>query len=293
MTSIGARRSLLALAAAVVLACAPESQPTVNPPPPPTDPPATTLPATTVTITDTTLPLATACPPGDVMLADGRLLHFERPNVDATRIAGINWRVTGNCQLISVVFATADGAPATTPPTITARLLRSAGVLRIDTQATESVIVDQIVEEGMIDRLFVPLTPEETRFIDLVLDGPVVARARVLTSPARLEVELEPGGPEIGSPLVSPELVLIAPGSAAEAEPILDITGYSIGELDALNVSVLLGDAVIEETTFELESQPDSWTAFNLILPMGNAVYDSLRVTTDDGSVVAGIPFSR
>lgn len=227
------------------------------------------------------------------MLADGGLLSFERPTSDGTRIAGITWRTTAACHLVTISFATEDGAPATTPPTLTARMLRDAGVLRIQTGATASVVVDQIVEEGAIERLFVPVDEAGNRFIDLVLSGPAVARAQVLTSPARLELELQPGGSEgVGRPLMSLEVVVVEPGSEALAEPIIDLTGYSTGDLETLDVEVLLGEEAVSETRLELEASPGIWSAFHLVIPVGDSRYDSLRVTSQDGTVVAAIPFS-
>lgn len=227
------------------------------------------------------------------MVADGRLIDFDRPNTDATRIAGITWRTTGTCQVVSVSFATDVGAPATTPPTMTVRLLRSAGILRISTTASSSVIVDQLVEEGQVEQLFVPVDVDGNRFIDLVLNGPTVARARVLTSPARLELELQPGGPqEIGRPLMSTELVVVEPGSSAVAEPILDVSGYSTGDLEQVNLSVLFEETTVAESVLTLESNPRVWTEFTLAIPVGERPYDSLRVSTEDDSVVAGIPFT-
>lgn len=263
-------------------------------PPPATRASSTSVPASSIPpATTSTTPAFDACPEGDVMLADGRLLRFERPTSDGTRIAGISWRTEGECHQVSLSFATEDGAPATTPPTITARLLREAGVLRIETEATTSVIVDQLVEEGLVERLFVPIDQNGFRFVDLVLSGPVVARAKVLTSPARLELEMQSGGPEeIGSPLMTSGLVVVEPGSAAAVEPILDITGYSTGELESLQITVLNGDTTVAESVLELEPSPGVWLAFHQIVPMGDSPYDSLRLTNTEGSVIAGIPFN-
>src|SRR5690606_26985132 len=169
--------------------------------PPVTSAPTTSSTSTSLTRDTANTPTTTiaedACPAGDVMLADGGLADFDPPSSDATRIAGIGWRASGDCQLFTISFATEDGAPATTPPALSARLLRTAGVLRVETSATNSVVADQLVESGPVERIFVPVTEEGTRFVDLVLGGPVVARARLQTSPARVEIELQPGGPEL------------------------------------------------------------------------------------------------
>lgn len=287
------RRIVALLFMSLVAAACSEPSTTVVPPPTPTTGATTTAPSTVPPSTTATTDPVGACPDGDVMLADGQLLRFERPTSDGTRITGISWRTSGRCQLVSVSFATADGAPATTPPTVTARLLRTAGVLRIETAATEAVVVDQMVEEGQVERLFVPADEEGFRFVDLILNGPTVARARVLTSPARLEIELEPGGPdEIGSPLVTPQLVIVEPGSAAAMEPVLDVSGYSTGELEGLQIAVLDEGTTVTEAPLELEPSPRLWRAFHLVLPMGDASYDNLRLLDATGSAIAGIPFT-
>jgi hypothetical protein len=228
------------------------------------------------------------------MLADGGLADFDPPSSDSTRIAGINWRTSGVCQLFTISFATEDGAPATTPPALSARLLRGAGVLRVETAATSSVVADQLVEAGAVERLFVPVAEDGTRFVDLVLAEPVVARARLQTSPARVEIELQPGGPEeIGHPLMAGGVVVVEPGSAAVAVPVLDLAGYSTGEAASYDVTITRSGQPLVETELQTLDSPGSWSAFHLVIQVGADTYDTLQVTDEDGSVVAAIPFSR
>lgn len=273
----------------LLAACSAAPQSSV-PPPAPT---STTVAATTTVATSSTLPPATACPEGDLMLTDGQLVDWERPGADSSRIAGISWRTVGACHVVTISFATDDGAPATTPPTLTARILRDTGVLRVDSETTSSVIVDQLVEDGLIERMFVPIDSAGNRFIDFVLSGPAVGRARLMTSPARLEIELQPGGPpEVGSPLVTENVVVVEPGLGATVGPIIDLSGYSTAAAESLNLSVLRDGAPIEEATVELASQPGTWTGFTFNIQLGDRIYDSLRISSADGSVLAGIPFS-
>lgn len=289
----GTLRHAVLLCALLLSACTVTGEPSVTAPPGATTAvPATTLPSTPATSTST-IPPTTACPEGDVMLTDGQLLAWERPTADAARIAEIDWRLAGDCHILTISFATGDGAPATTPPTLSASILRSAGVLRIESAASSSVVTDQLVEHGLVERIFVPVDADGNRFVDLVLNAPVVGRARLLTSPARLELELQPGGPEdVGSPLVTDEIVLVEPALGATVEPVIDVTGYSIGAAAGLNVSVLLAGTAIEEASVEFVSQPGVWTEFSLTIPVGDRPYDRLQVETPDGSILAGIPFT-
>lgn len=245
------------------------------------------------TASPTTLIAGGACPEGDVMLADGRLLEFDRATADGTRIDRISWRYAGGCHVISIAFTTQDGAPATTPPPIAAFLRRAAGVLRIETGATDSLIVDQLVEEGLVERLFVPSDVNGNRFVDLILSGPAVARGRIFTSPARLEIEIQEGGPaEVGSPLITPFFVLVEPGSTAMANPVIDIRGYTRGEVEPISMTVLSDETEVATTQLDPETESDIWTAFDIRLTVGEDDYNSLRLTASDGSVLAGIPFS-
>src|SRR5690606_16766238 len=100
-------------------------------------------------------------------------------------------------------------------------------------------------------------------------------------------------GPEVGRPLMTPEVVVVEPGSAAEAGGVLDVTGYATGDIESLTAEVLLGARVVIEDTLSLEPSPNVWTAFHLILPVGEAAYDTRSLTTPDGPVVAAIPFNR
>ena len=274
----------------LIAGCSLEPTPPVNPPAAPIST-STSSTAPSTTAPTTTTPVG-ACPEGDVMLSEGQLIRTDRSGADGTRITGISWRTTGQCQVVSITFATEDGAPATTVPSLDARLLRSEGVLRIATDATSSVIANQQVEEGLIDQLFVPVTSEGTRFIDLVLNGPLLARARVLSSPARLEIEIQPGGQAVGRPLIADSIVIVEPRSDAVATPTIDVTGYVSGPAVSLNLSVSLGSAIVKELPVELGASPGIWTAFDIQVQMENIRYDNLRITRPDGTVVAGMPFS-
>lgn len=278
---------------ALLAACQVSSPPTVGP--------ATTTVTVATSSTSTTLPVSTTvptpappCPTGEPMVNDGRLLHSDRPGADGRRIGEIAWTEDNGCHVVTIHFVTDDGAPATTPPTLTARILRSAGVLRVETEATTSLMVDQLVESRVVGRVFVPRTEDGRRFVDLTLIEPVVARARVVTSPARLQIEIQPGGSlDMGSPLLTADVVVVEPGSAAEAAPVLDMNGYTFGELAALQLSVLEGAEVVATQTLALQGDASTWVAFTTTIQMGSALYDSLRLERPDGTPIAGIPFSR
>ena len=252
--------------------------------------------ATTVTTappaTDTT-PVSTVCPEGDAMVSDGRLIDAERPGADARTIGGITWRRSGECHTITISFTTEDGAPATTPPTVTARMLRDVGILRVETEATSSLIIDQAVENGIVGSLWVPQSEEGTRFIDMTLTEPVMGRARILTSPARLEIELQSGGsPDLGSPLVTETLVVVEPAAGPNEGSVIDVSGYALGPPAEVAFEATLGDEVVESHELIVGDDTPLWTEFRTTLELGSDPYDGLRLSGQDGTI-AGIPFNR
>jgi hypothetical protein len=252
---------------------------------------ATTV-TTTPPATDTTS-VSTACPDGDAMVSDGRLIDSERPGADARTIGGITWRRSGECHTITISFTTQDGAPATTPPTVTARILRDVGILRVDTEATSSLIIDQAVENGIVGSLWVPESGEGTRFIDMTLTEPVMGRARVLTSPARLEIELQTGGtPDLGSPLVTETLVVVEPAAGLNEGSVIDVSGYALGPPTEVAFEATLGDEVVESQELTVGAETPLWTQFETTLEMGTDAFDGLRLSGEDGTI-AGIPFNR
>lgn len=232
------------------------------------------------------------CPDGDPMVADGRLLETQTFSADAARISGITWASVDGCHTVTITFTTEDGAPATTPPSFVARLLRDTGVLRIETGATDSVVADQVVEHGPIDRLFVPVDDAGLRFIDLVLDRPVVARASLLSSPARVEIEIHEGGPnDMGKPLIDRRVVIVAPGPGSQSGTVLDVAGYTSGDATTLTFDVLSNQTVITSQDLEIEPAPRQWRAFAVSIQVGSS-YNGLQIRDAGGTVIAGIPLN-
>lgn len=253
----------------------------------------TTAPAPTVDSAETTVP-DQACPEGEAMVSDGRLAGADRPGADGATIGTLGWRSSGECETVTISFATADGAPATTPPSLVARIQRDAGILRVETEATSSLIVDQLVESPLVGAVFVPTTDEGTRFVDLTLTEPVIGRARILTSPARLEIDLQPGGtPDLGSPLVTQDLVIVEPPARAGESPIVDVSGYAFGPEQEITLEVVLGNDVIESTTLVVGGEEGRWAALDTAIQVGNRPYDGLRISGPDGDTIAGIPFTE
>lgn len=227
------------------------------------------------------------------MVSDGRLLQSDPPGAGGQTIGGVTWRTRGGCHVITITFTTADGAPATTAPTLVARLMRDAGVVRVETEATSSLLIDQQVESEMVGAMYVPVSESETRFIDLTLLEPVVGRATILSSPARLEIELESGGtPDMGSPLVTEDLVVVEPVAEALDDPIMDISGYAYGPEDDVVFEVVADEAVLESQELTVGGAESAWTGFRTTIQVGDLAYDVLRISDDEGTI-AGIPISR
>ena len=283
--------AVVCVTAAVTVGCSFDDGTSRPPPAPDATATSTSMASTTSVSSETTLP-AGGCPEGDSMVSDGRLLETDRPGADGQTIGGVTWRSAGDCHTITIAFTTADGAPATTPPTLVARLIRNAGVIRIETDATASLVVDQVVESSVIGSMYVPVTGEGTRFVDLTLLEPVVGRATTLTSPAQLQIELQVGGtPDMGSPLVTDDLVVVEPVAGAVDDPIIDVSGYAIGPEETIVFDVLSNETVVDTDELVVGGSEAMWTAFETSIQVPETTFDGLRISDDDGTI-AGIPFT-
>lgn len=233
--------ALVAIASALT-ACAP-SVPAPRP---------TTVPSTEASVsTTTTQPLVAGCSAESVFTEGGLIDEFDNTGSDSTTIGLIRWREEDGCETFEMEFETAEGAPATTPPSVTAEFLDDLGVLRVSTSAVETVITDQLVETALVKRLYVVRALGGGMFVDLHLAAPAQARLDLTSSPARLELQIQPGILAYSrQPVIADMIVLTSPTDDATVPTTLTIEGYARGIGDDVAAVAIVGqegeDAVLE-----------------------------------------------
>lgn len=212
----------------------------------------------------TTRPLVVGCPADEQFFEGGLVDEFDNPASDSATIGLIDWRAEEACETFEIGFESAEGAPATTPPSVSVRFLDDIGVLRVLTSASDTVITDQLVETPLVERLYVVRAIDGGTFIDFHLASPVQARVELDNSPARLTLELQPGIVEYTSaPTITDQHVLISPVEDADVTLSLRVSGYTRAlDSDLLLIATQSND-VIDEVVAATASSTATWGAFS------------------------------
>jgi hypothetical protein len=188
---------------------------------------STTAGTTTTDTVTTSSPVGSGCDFEQPMVESGNLAQVPQPSNDSEQIGFIGWSTEPACETFTVDLVTAQGAPATTPPSINAAFLRDIGVIRLTLDLNMTAIEDQVVETQLVDRIFVVRATDGSLFIDFHLAAPALAAIEVASNPGALVIALEPGGsPYPASPQISTRVVLITPTSGSVESPFL-VEGYS------------------------------------------------------------------
>lgn len=220
----------------------------------------------------TTQPLVLGCPVEEQFTEGGLVDEFDNTGSDSTTIGLIRWQADASCETFQVGFETAEGAPATTPPSVTAQFIDDIGVLRIATSAVDTVITDQLVETALVNRLYVVRALDGGMFIDLHLAAPTQARIDLTSSPARLEVVLQPGIlPYSAQPVTAESIVLTFPTDEATIPTTLSVEGYARGigaDVAAVAITGQEGDDVVVEADATTADNTETWGEFRVALEL-------------------------
>ena len=252
-----------------VAGCSPNdtnSQPTTTAPKPLT----TTAPTTTAPTT--TLPLVAGCPDGGEFVEDGTIASFDQDQSDSSVIGQISWTADEACETFTFSFVTSEGAPATTPPSITAAYVEGAPVIRVSVDANQTILTDQLVETRLIDRLYVVRSLEGGLFIDLHLAGPAQARVRIDGSPARVTLDVQPGIVEYPiAATVSDLVVVVSPLDTDVITSTIEVTGYTRTFESNVMIIATSGDQLVAEMNTTAAGGLETWGEFKarVVLPLG------------------------
>ncbi len=235
--------------------------------------PAETSSTTTVpSSTTTTVSPGIGCPNETEFVAPGQIDRITPPSSDSRTLGLVSRQVTDACERFGFDFDTAENAPATTPPSVTATFLEGERVIRISLGIDRTVITDQLVETRLVDRMFVVRSLDGSIFVDLHLKEKANARVGLSNSPARLTVELHPAPGEIGpTASISNRMVLIAPAVGATVGEEVEIAGYArTAEANVLVVAARAEEVLVEESTTAAD-WVETWGEFSttVTLPPG------------------------
>lgn len=243
---------------------------------------------TSMPLPTSTLPPVVECPGEGEFGEGGGIAEFDATGSDSSTIGRISWETSDRCETFHFDFETSEGAPATTVPAITVDHLESFQVVRVSMDIDASVITDQLVETGLVDRLYVVRAVDGSMFVDFHLSEPAAVRATTLSSPARLSIELRPGFvPFVGAPTVGDQFVLVSPPDEAEVESRIEVVGYSRTDEDSVLVLVTQAGSIVAETETTAPDSSEAWGEFrvNLSLPSGEISVFVGQRSPEDGSL--------
>jgi hypothetical protein len=261
---------------------------------PAAEPTTTARPTTTTTsptvIVESTIASDLGCPAGTAFVDREQVARLEQPTTDTSSIGLISWGADGGCETFDIAFETAEGAPATTPPTVVVDFLDTRQVLRVWLDVDASVITDQLVETSLVDRLYVVRSLDDEMFIDFHLIGPAQARVDITTSPAHMTLELQRGtDPFVAAPaIVSDQVVVTEPTIGTETGAAVDVAGYArTFEANVLLIATV-EDTVVAESSVTAADWAETWGEFAapLVLPEGQVELFVGEESPTDGGLV-------
>ena len=225
------------------------------------------------TAPSTTLPLVAGCPENGEFTEGGHVNTIEQTSSDADTIGLITWTAEEACETFTISFETPEGAPATTPPSVSVGYIDEVPVIRMALDTSETVITDQLVETPMVERLYVVTALDGGMFIDIHLAAPAQARITIVSSPAQLVLDLQPGIVDFPvSAALSDFTVVVTPADGSTLTGPVLVNGYGRTFESTVLLIATSGDQVVAEEFTTAADSARTWGEFRaeMILPPGN-----------------------
>ena len=284
----------LAALALVAAACSADEGPSSTSP---------VVPATPAVPGQAADPLETPClstTPAFTARGTVSVLGGSRP--DATRLSGIDWISTPECERIVFNYLTEQGAPASQIGLSRLEFAPEQGILRIAMPRDVDVtgIADVRVDGSFVDKAFVVRAHTGELSVDLHMrsEAPVEARGLIIGSPARLVIDLQAGPADdayaISRPTVADDVVVLSP-APGEARYPLRIRGYARTVRDVVTAGVD-GPGPDVDRRITAADSGDAWGEFAVTISEGPGGQIVVHVSTDrpapDGGDGVQIPLT-
>jgi hypothetical protein len=211
---------------------------------------------------------AAVCLQGGPFVARGELAISRPGDAPPLPVDELRWSAHDGCERFVIALR-----GAAVPAGVTAELIRALGVLRVTVPGATTVAREatELRMDGDLARAAYAIRAPEPRttWVDLHLAAPAEAFAAVLRDPARVVVDLRPGGGGVPEPPVaSDRVVVLEPRPGAAAYP-LRITGYA-RTFEANVVIRLEQDGEDRVETFTTATAwVDAWGHFTLTVAEG------------------------
>jgi hypothetical protein len=225
---------------------------------------------------------APVCLQGGPFVADGALDVRDAGPGDGDRVRALRWEAYDGCERFVIDLAAPGGEPAARAGRVEAAVLRELGVVRIDLRDVPSgnhEVTDARFDGPLVRGAFTVHSPDgRWIFVDVHLAEASEAFVMTLSDPARVVVDLRPGGPAIPPPAPREGHVVVLEPRPGMATYPLRVTGYA--RTFEANVVARLehaGREVHEDFTTST-GYVDSWGHFQFTIPDGPAGRVTLHV---------------
>ena len=236
-----------------------------------TEPSSTTSPQPSPSTSQptTTQPLVPGCVDAGDFAEGGDIATIDEPRSDSASLGSISWDETDSCETFTFSFVSSEGAPATTPPSVTAAYVDDVPIVRVELAARSTVITDQLVETGLVERLYVVRALDGGLFVDLHLAAPAQAHVETSQSPAEVVLHLQPGIVEYPTrPAISNLVVIASPLDGALVAAEVELFGYArTFEANVLMIATV-GDEVVAEDFTTAADSVDTWGEYRFLLQL-------------------------
>jgi hypothetical protein len=171
------------------------------------------------------------CLRGGPFVADGAIQVRDAAPADAHQVGALRWERYDGCERFVIDLNTEDGAAAERAGAVTAEVLRELGVVRLslrDVRWVDAEATDATFDGPLATAAFAVWSPDgRWAFVDLHLGDAAEAHVTTLDGPARVVVDLRPGGPAVPEPAPRVrQVVVLEPRPGPTSYPLV-VTGYA------------------------------------------------------------------
>lgn len=210
------------------------------------------------------------CLQGERYVADGPVAVAPPAGGDARTVSALRWGRHQGCERFVIDLADDAGRAASTPGVVTADVLRALGVLRVELREVERVdpgATDERFDGRLVRAAYVVRSPDgRGTFVDLHLGEPAEAAVLVLDDPARVVVDLRPGGGPLPPPAVTAERVVVLEPRPGRTSPPLTVTGYARTFEGNVVVRLERDGRAVHEAFTTATAWVDAWGHYSLTL---------------------------
>ncbi len=200
----------------------------------------------------------------------------------AQAVGGLRWHRYDGCERVVIDLLGADGGAAAGAGQVSAEVLRDLGVVRVALRGVSQVeasATDSTFPGPLARAAYAVMAPEGRHvYVDVHLGKAAEASVSVLADPARVVVDLRPGGGAVPVPAPTGQRVVVLEPRPGRATYPLTVTGYA--RTFEANVVVRLeheGRDVHEAFT-TATAWVDAWGHYSLTIPDGPAARVVLHV---------------